>query len=483
MNYNWNLLAIRLPDIDRSKLNIAVKRERRRSKYDWTAVDWAKTDREIAEILGCKWYTVYAKRAQLGLRVRVNRTPEFLAAVDWTKQDVVITRELGVAAGTVSAKRKLLGIPRSPDWHKGGGVPPKVDYTAIDWTKRDIELASIYGLSRERMRQIRGMVNAPESSHKWWSESSIEIEKEVLADPSKFADLTLNQFKTKLGIGDRIADRILAKAGLKLKDRVGSTFDDADFRLGDRILAIIWGLKYPSAFTQIRVRRKKGLAKWNAVRCEDREQPEYHAAIREEIARRNSPLTVDDVLRGARDRRGGRPASYDPSKWNLEIGDNILCRIYGVKEASLKRKDRGWPGSKYNSRLDLYLPEYRTVVEAEIARAGTGKTFEEVHAPLIAMRNRLRRGLRNERWNQCNEKGPNGWNCLREKNHEGKHVAQDFHNGIGSVEWSESGSITIPRDELRYLFSAARLYHFSECNDQEVKKLSDRELELFRDGG
>lgn len=80
------------------------------------------------------------------------------AGMDWSKNDQQIARMTGVPAASVRHYRRKLGAPCSPG-HVNGSHLRKIPEDLIasaDWeNQRDMDLAEKWGVSRERVRQIR----------------------------------------------------------------------------------------------------------------------------------------------------------------------------------------------------------------------------------------------------------------------------------------------------------------------------------------
>jgi hypothetical protein len=103
---------------------------------------------------------------------RQRQQEAFLAkwrAVDWSKSDVELAEEMGLrSGGSIGAVRRRIGAPKSPRWHQLRAKfrePNLVKWRSWDWSKQDVVLAREAGLSRERIRQIRQLLGAPRSPH------------------------------------------------------------------------------------------------------------------------------------------------------------------------------------------------------------------------------------------------------------------------------------------------------------------------------
>ncbi len=67
---------------------------------------------------------------------------------------------------------------------------------------------------------------------------------------------------------------------------------------------------------------------------------------------------------------------------NFNLGSCILARIYGVRTMSVEsyRKHRGIGGAKWHACYSLNNPEFREAVEAELKKAGSKMTIDDILA-------------------------------------------------------------------------------------------------------
>ena len=97
-----------------------------KSKYKWGNIDWLQNDAKIARKVGCHHAVVAYRRNILGKPMSPNHRkidPEFrptydFSQIDWRKTDAVISRELGCCPALPGEYRKVLGKPMSPNFHK-----------------------------------------------------------------------------------------------------------------------------------------------------------------------------------------------------------------------------------------------------------------------------------------------------------------------------------------------------------------------------
>lgn len=81
-------------------------------KYDWLAVDWRQSNKDIALKIGASTKYVANKRRELNQLDKL--PPAWWKTCDWLKTNATIARELGLSQDTVAKRRVRLGIT-----HKG----------------------------------------------------------------------------------------------------------------------------------------------------------------------------------------------------------------------------------------------------------------------------------------------------------------------------------------------------------------------------
>jgi hypothetical protein len=88
--------------------------------------------------------------------------------IDWARSNTNIAIDLGIKGKYVAQQRELLGKPchdRRGQWKKGAAKVTEEMLQSTDWAnERDIDLARKWGVTRERVRQIRVAKKAPSPS-------------------------------------------------------------------------------------------------------------------------------------------------------------------------------------------------------------------------------------------------------------------------------------------------------------------------------
>lgn len=73
-------------------------------RHDWTAVDWAMSDKSISEKMGVSVSNVWAARRKHAPET-LGRSPSIYAGTDWGRSDAEIAAERGVTVQSVNKQR------------------------------------------------------------------------------------------------------------------------------------------------------------------------------------------------------------------------------------------------------------------------------------------------------------------------------------------------------------------------------------------
>jgi hypothetical protein len=138
-------------------------------------------------------------------------------------------------------------------------------WSKVDWSKQNCELADEIGLRRERIRQIRKQLGAPESTHSNQRRKSGTGLQWARDNLEKLKGLSAAELGRRYGLGSRWRGGPLYPF-LKpfLRDGRGirkHRWDLMDFRIPDRNLERIWRLPYGLA-RAYRWRKQRPPPKW-----------------------------------------------------------------------------------------------------------------------------------------------------------------------------------------------------------------------------
>ena len=158
-------------------------------------------------------------------------------------------------------------------------------WSKLDWSKQDVELADEMGLSRERIRQIRKQVGAPEPTHHRRSRKTAQALQWAKDKLDKFKGLSAAELRRKYGLS-RYWQTGLLYQFLKPLLRDGRRirkhpWDLMNFRLPNRGLERIWRLPYNLAGLY-RWRKRRPPSPWRIkpgtgdIQCSGRGQLQAH---------------------------------------------------------------------------------------------------------------------------------------------------------------------------------------------------------------
>jgi hypothetical protein len=193
-------------------------------------------------------------------------------AVDWSKPDVELAEEMGYRSGSsIGANRRRVGAPKSPRWHQYRSKfkePNRAKWRSWDWSKQNAELARETGLTKERIRQIRQLLGAPESPNYRKDLSRLRRNTIALQWAAKNLDrlkgLSGPEVRRKYGFKQRCPVYEFLKAKGVLRD--GRLFpkhrwDLMNFELPSGVLGRIWKLPF-TATAGYRWKKRLGAPKW-----------------------------------------------------------------------------------------------------------------------------------------------------------------------------------------------------------------------------
>jgi hypothetical protein len=126
---------------------------------DWNAVDFKRSDLDIAEEFGISGATVHKNRVRLGHHSSTKLTRLFdWASVDWSKNNGEIAAELGTSINNARKYRAKAGRknPFTTDASRPHRKVTKEMIETANWLEdRDVDICQRWGVTRERVRQLR----------------------------------------------------------------------------------------------------------------------------------------------------------------------------------------------------------------------------------------------------------------------------------------------------------------------------------------
>lgn len=145
----------------------------------WAAVDWSKSDAQISAELDVSYTTAQRWRFTItnkGQRSVAGRKFDVdWESLDWSKNNSMLSRELGIPQQSISNIRYRLNKPfPTKNAYNTKYTQEQLDAVDWEWTK-DTEIAKAFGMSRERVRQLRNQLQKPKSKLEHLSQNQTAV--------------------------------------------------------------------------------------------------------------------------------------------------------------------------------------------------------------------------------------------------------------------------------------------------------------------
>ena len=258
----------------------------------WDAIDWTKTNVQIAADTWETQHTVRRIRKSRGLP---NWDPAAHCGVDWTKIDwsktnSQLSRELGQDQQLINRVRARMGMPQATK------LQTRALVDKIDWTLRDIDIAREVGMCRERIRQLRNMYKKPQSPRYKRSIGQVRIQEYIEANREKLTGRTYREICDEVAKSVNCAPQTVRKEIAKypyLNPTRGlhpnEKYRRVNFELPNKALALIWGCSQQTMATK-RMLSNAERSRWSMMRnnTTDILDPEFKKAVDAEIEKANA---------------------------------------------------------------------------------------------------------------------------------------------------------------------------------------------------
>lgn len=226
---------------------IKMGRPLKYTHIDWKHVDWNKSSRELSAELDVGYSVVNQYRWRYGhQKVGTKKTRHIdWSKVDWSKNNQQIAGELGILPGSVASYRQRFRKPPSKG-HKPRVVTKEM-IEAVDWVNtRDIAISKQWGVSRERVRQIRLVKNKPRCVLRTTIALHEEVERWLLANKETISGMLAHEVSELCPIdaAREIKFRTMKKVDIqfvwrKSKQSLAEVYD-VNWAIPNNILDWIW---------------------------------------------------------------------------------------------------------------------------------------------------------------------------------------------------------------------------------------------------
>lgn len=224
----------------------------------WKAVDWNKTNVQIAYEMGAsyplviKWRKIITGKSSQQVR-RLSRKHHIdWDTVDWSEGNSCLARQLGINCTEVYRARMLLNKPApTKNFIKRKISQEQLD--AIDWEMtKDIDIANQLGVSRERIRQLRDTLNKPDCkvhrlrsasivAYKWLTDHREELEGKTKREISELFNASHEGWANRTEFY-RFLDRMGIKTDPKPSRKAKHDVDKFNFKLPNIVLSMVYGI-------------------------------------------------------------------------------------------------------------------------------------------------------------------------------------------------------------------------------------------------
>ena len=290
-------------------LHVIAPGPRGRLPFDWNSVDWTRSNHEIAAFSGMSYLTVSAKRRSLGLpptrswwHSKYSDYP--WDSLDWSQSNNELSRQTGIPIGSVRRYRMTHNKPKPSYSAYNRGSKVKITEEMIqnaDWKYcRDQDLAMKWGVSRERVRQLRQFHGKPKCDFKNLTGKILECLRWIDKNKSEIEGRHLDEVLPLLPAGTRqVRLRAIRKSGVNIDWTYSAPHCNPHVRtvnwdLPNTALAFIWtSFSRNNGIPSARSRFGKCRANWD-IRFGKRLSVDLLQAISAEVAKAKAAGVVPD---------------------------------------------------------------------------------------------------------------------------------------------------------------------------------------------
>lgn len=260
----------------------------------WKTFDWSLTDCALAMKLCVCPGTVSRWRYKVQSGVSPSPFSKYDVdwdALDWSRNNALLSRDCGIDAKVIGSYRMRMG-KQMPTVHAFNIILTDERLATVDWEMTaDADIARAFGVSRERIRQIRLKLGKPQCKVKglhlkaatilrWLVENRDNLEGKSL---SEIAELAPHE-----GTARPVVYDLIKRSGIKLGPgsphfrHRGFDWNQINFDLPNIVLSLIWGFSQCRIGTTRNINFKPYQKWWLGGFSKEIHEPELLLAIEEE---------------------------------------------------------------------------------------------------------------------------------------------------------------------------------------------------------
>lgn len=144
----------------------------------WSSFDWSKSDYVLSKDLAVTPLTVNKWRFTVCSGKVPNRFAKYdvdFEALDWQKNDSLLSKEWKLSSSVIGAYRRRFSKP-FPTVNAYNTILTGEKWDSVDWAQtKDVDIARQFGVTRERIRQLRAQLGKPDCMVKGLGSKAIEV--------------------------------------------------------------------------------------------------------------------------------------------------------------------------------------------------------------------------------------------------------------------------------------------------------------------
>lgn len=217
----------------------------------WQSFDWSKSDHALAKDLAVSPITVNRWRFTVshGIPDRFEKYDMDFEAFDWKKNDSLLSKEWKLSSSVIGSYRRRFNKPY-PTVNAYNTIVTVEKLDSVDWEQtKDIDIARQFGVSRERVRQLRAQLGKPDCQVSRLGQKAVAVlnwakqNREGL-DGKSIRDIS--ELVPHGGISRDQVYQLLRRTDIKFgpdtrRSYRGFNWDALNWKLPNIVLALIYG--------------------------------------------------------------------------------------------------------------------------------------------------------------------------------------------------------------------------------------------------